>query len=50
VQNADEIIVLEAGKIIERGSHGALLAAEGEYADMWQRQAADMKLAITAAE
>lgn len=40
VQNADEIIVLEAGRIIERGSHDALLAAGGSYADMWARQAA----------
>lgn len=49
VQNADEIIVLSAGRIIERGSHAALLAQNGEYADMWQRQAADIK-AATAAE
>lgn len=39
VQNADEIIVLSAGEVIERGSHEELLAANGEYADMWARQA-----------
>lgn len=39
VQNADEIIVLKAGRIIERGPHEELLAAKGEYADMWARQA-----------
>lgn len=50
VQSADEIIVLEAGKIVERGTHSALLAANGEYADMWQRQAADLQTATTAAE
>ena len=43
VQNADEIIVLRAGKIIERGSHHGLLAQNGAYSDMWQRQAADRK-------
>jgi ATP-binding cassette subfamily B protein len=48
VQTADEIIVLDAGEIIERGSHHALLALNGVYADMWQRQAAD--LAVHAAE
>jgi len=42
VQSADEIIVLEAGEIIERGAHLALLAQGGVYADMWQRQAADL--------
>ena len=39
VQNADEIIVLQAGRVVERGTHDALLAAQGEYADMWARQA-----------
>lgn len=39
VQNVDEIIVLENGRVIERGSHAALLAKSGEYADMWARQA-----------
>lgn len=40
VRNADEIIVLSDGRVIERGSHSALLAKDGEYADMWARQAA----------
>ena len=31
VRNADEIIVLEHGKIIERGSHEQLIAAKGRY-------------------
>lgn len=38
VVNADQIIVLDAGKIVERGTHGELLAAEGLYASMWARQ------------
>jgi len=39
VVDADEIIVLEDGKVAERGSHAALLAAGGLYARMWALQA-----------
>src|SRR6476660_1992406 len=35
---ADEIIVLDQGKIAERGTHGELLASGGIYARMWNRQ------------
>jgi len=38
VINADEIIVLEKGRIIERGKHNALLEKKGLYASMWDRQ------------
>ena len=38
VVDADEIIVLEAGSIVERGRHGELLEADGTYAAMWRRQ------------
>ncbi|MEP0339586.1 MAG: ABC transporter ATP-binding protein/permease [Alphaproteobacteria bacterium] len=38
VVDADEILVLEAGRIVERGSHPDLLAMNGRYADMWARQ------------
>ncbi|MEN3287367.1 MAG: ATP-binding cassette, subfamily heavy metal transporter [Bradyrhizobium sp.] len=35
---ADEIIVLDQGRIVERGNHGELLAKAGLYAGMWNRQ------------
>jgi ATP-binding cassette, subfamily B, heavy metal transporter len=35
---ADEIIVLDQGRIAERGTHGELLAMNGLYASMWNRQ------------
>jgi len=38
VVNADEIIVLDKGQIVERGHHRDLLAAGGVYAAMWNRQ------------
>jgi ABC-type multidrug transport system fused ATPase/permease subunit len=36
--NADEILVLDAGRIVERGSHQGLLTAAGVYAQMWRLQ------------
>lgn len=38
VVNADEILVLKAGVIVERGTHSVLLAAGGEYSGMWKKQ------------
>ena len=38
IVGADEIIVLDQGKIAERGTHNELLAAGGLYASMWNRQ------------
>jgi len=40
IVDADEIIVLEQGRVVERGSHRGLLAAEGRYAQMWALQQA----------
>ncbi|WP_280188528.1 ABCB family ABC transporter ATP-binding protein/permease [Delftia sp. PS-11] len=38
VVDAHEILVMDAGRIVERGSHAQLLAAGGRYADMWAMQ------------
>ncbi len=38
VVDADEILVLDAGALVERGTHAALLAENGAYAAMWARQ------------
>lgn len=39
IQNADKIIVLNAGEIIEQGTHEALLAQKGYYANLYETQA-----------
>ncbi|WP_313080178.1 ABC transporter ATP-binding protein/permease [Pulveribacter sp.] len=38
VVDAHEILVMDAGRIVERGTHGRLLAAGGRYAEMWALQ------------
>jgi|TARA_B100000315_G_scaffold114855_1_gene105373 ATP-binding cassette subfamily B protein len=38
VVDADEILVLDAGHVVERGRHQELLATKGLYADMWAKQ------------
>lgn len=39
IQDADRIVVMEDGEIIEDGSHGELVASGRKYADLWQTQA-----------
>ncbi len=41
VVDADEIVVLDGGRIRERGSHRSLLAQDGLYAQMWRQQMAE---------
>ncbi|MGA1210080.1 MAG: ATP-binding cassette domain-containing protein, partial [Gemmobacter sp.] len=45
IAEADRIVVLEAGRIVEEGTHEALLAREGRYAAMWARQSAEEEVA-----
>jgi ATP-binding cassette subfamily B protein len=41
IVDADQIIVLDGGRVIERGNHATLMARDGLYAEMWVRQAAE---------
>lgn len=41
IVDADEIVVLDAGRVAERGNHAALLRKNGLYAEMWARQQAE---------
>jgi len=52
IVDADEILFLDQGEIVERGSHSALLAQNGAYAAMWnrQREAAEARERLLAVE
>jgi ATP-binding cassette, subfamily B, bacterial len=49
IRDADLILVIESGEIVERGSHTVLLAARGRYADLYQRQFRDAPDGLSAA-
>ena len=38
IVHADQILVMDHGRIVEKGTHQALLAANGRYTEMWQMQ------------
>jgi ABC-type transport system involved in Fe-S cluster assembly fused permease/ATPase subunit len=50
IVDADQIVVLDAGRVAERGTHAALLAKGGLYAEMWVRQQAEQDEEAVAAE
>ncbi|WP_182466781.1 ABCB family ABC transporter ATP-binding protein/permease [Sphingomonas gilva] len=48
VVDADQIVVLDAGRVAERGTHAELLRKAGLYAEMWARQAQERAAALAA--
>ena len=48
IAEADRIIVLDEGRVAESGTHAALLAKNGLYADLWNRQQAERELEAAA--
>jgi ATP-binding cassette, subfamily B, multidrug efflux pump len=50
VRDADLIVVLQDGRIVERGAHAELLAAGGQYADLYQKQLLEEELEAEGAE
>jgi ATP-binding cassette subfamily B protein len=50
VVDADRIVVLDRGRVVEEGTHAALLAAGGRYARMWTRQQSEPEAARSEAE
>jgi ATP-binding cassette subfamily B protein len=50
IANADQIVVLDQGRVAERGTHAQLIAGDGLYANLWRRQAEEPREASVAAE
>jgi ATP-binding cassette, subfamily B, heavy metal transporter len=50
IVDADQILVLEAGRVAEQGTHKELLKKRGLYAEMWTRQQSEREVEIVAAE
>ncbi|MDO6455802.1 ABC transporter ATP-binding protein/permease [Celeribacter halophilus] len=50
ISDSDEIVVLDAGRVLERGTHEALLKSGGHYASMWAAQAEDQDAAHDAGQ
>jgi len=46
IKDADEILVLEDGRIVERGTHDDLVAEDGLYAKLWGVQAGQIEDAL----
>ncbi|MGW5435773.1 ABC transporter ATP-binding protein [Nocardia asteroides] len=47
IRSADQIVVLEQGRIVERGTHADLLNADGRYAELYRTQFADEPVPVT---
>ncbi len=50
VMDADQILVMDGGRIVERGSHAELLAAGGRYAQMWRLQQQEQVVEVSPAD
>ncbi|HWA00377.1 MAG TPA: ABC transporter ATP-binding protein/permease [Caulobacterales bacterium] len=50
IADADQILVLDDGRIAEQGTHASLILRDGLYADLWRRQAEEPPVETVAAE
>ena len=42
IKDTDQVVVLEGGRVVERGTHADLLAEDGLYANLWAVQAGEI--------